>query len=69
MDENFISIYNLLLVHDLEKYAFVTLKRVYRQYISPSREFTRLGLLAFLWINLNENSMETRNSHNIMYMA
>ena len=34
-----------------------------------SRDFTRLGLLAFLWIILNKNDMNIKNSHNIMYVA
>ena len=45
-----------------------TLREAYR-YISASREFTCLGLLAFLWINLNKDNMNTKNSPNIMYIA
>jgi len=46
-----------------------TLRKAYKHYISTSKEFTCLGLLAFLWVNLNKNNMETRNSHNIMYIT
>ena len=42
---------------------------VHRRYISASREFTHLGLLALLRVKLNENSIETRNSHSIMYIT
>ena len=37
--------------------------------ISRSREFTHLGLLAFLWISLNENNIKIGNSHNITYIG
>ena len=40
------------------------LRKAYRRYILASKEFTCLGLLAFLWINLNENNMKIGNSHN-----
>ena len=46
-----------------------TLREACRRYISASRKFTRLGLLAFLWINLNKNNMNTKNSHNTMYIV
>ena len=42
-----------------------TLREAYRRYISASKEFTRLGLLAFLWIKLNKESMNTKNSHKL----
>ena len=44
-------------------------RKAYRRYIFASREFTRLRLLAFLWVNLNKNNMEIRNSHSIMYIT
>ena len=50
-------------------FALSLLRKVYKRYILASREFTRLRLLAFLWINSNENNMKTRNSHNIMYIT
>ena len=63
-----------LLSHPLFKriclaFPCFTLREAYRHYIPVSREFTRLGLLAFLWINLNKDNMNTKNSHNIMYIA
>ena len=61
----------LCLLHWLDEdasgsFSFVLslLRKVYRHYIPTSREFTRLRLLVFLWINLNENNMKIGNSQN-----
>ena len=42
--------------------------KAYRRYIPTSRNFTCLGLLAFLWTSLNENNIRIRNSH-IIYIG
>ena len=44
------------------------LRKAYRRYTSASKEFTRYGLLAFLWISLNEKK-KIGNSHNITYIG
>ena len=66
------------LAHWLDEYTlslilcFILISRkTYRRYILASRDFTCLGLLAFLWISFdkNFNNMRIGNSHNLTYVG